>query len=187
MRKVERRKGRNERARTQSERTSGKKKGSGREVAKRNWEARCGTRRGMPWLFGRSAWPCRGTGHRPANYGAARLGATDAARCATPWCCRLTYLSATAPPATGSAASVQSGVLPICIPDSPPGQSNDSPVYPFSLYRASLCLLHLRRSHTFLSPRPFSSGRFLSPRLLSLSTTQGLFLSISSNGDQLEI
>jgi len=36
--------------------------------------------------------------------GAARLGS---ARCATPRCCRLTYLSAVAPPATGYAASVQ--------------------------------------------------------------------------------
>lgn len=88
----------------------------------------------------------------------------DAARCAMPWCCRLTYLSAAAPPATGSAASVQSGVLPICIPDSPPGRSNDSPVYPFSLYRASLRFLRPRRSHAFLSSRLSSS----SPAALSV-------------------
>lgn len=63
---------------------------------------------------GSSAWPCRGTGLRAsARLEAARRGS---ARCATPWCCRLTYLSAVVPPATGSAASVQSGVLPICIP-----------------------------------------------------------------------
>lgn len=95
---------------------------------------RCGTRCGMP--VGLSAWPCRGTPVpvETLGFGAARLGS---ARCATPWCCRLTYLSAVAPPATGSAASVQSGVLPICIPVSPPGRSNDSPVYPFSLYRGS--------------------------------------------------
>lgn len=103
------------------------------------------------------------------RHGTARLGSArrDAARCATPWCCRLTYLSAAAPPATGSAASVQSGVLPICIPDSPPGQSNDSPVYPFSLYRASLLPPSslLRRSHTFLSSRLSSS----SPAALSVS------------------
>lgn len=97
--------------------------------------------------------------------GAARLGAT---RRGVPrrGVARLTYLSAAAPPATGSAASVQSGVLPICIPDSPPGQSNDSPVYPFSLYRASLRLLRPPRSHPVsLLPLP---PRFLSPRPLSM-------------------
>lgn len=115
---------------------------------------------------GSSAWPCRGIGLRAsARRGSARLGAMQrGVPCrAAPWCCRLTYLSAAAPPATGSAASVQSGVLPICIPDSPPDQSNDSPVYPFSLDRASLCLFHPRRSHTFLSPRTPLLSRFLSP------------------------
>jgi len=104
---------------------------------------------------------CRGMAMprcRPASLGTARCGAArrDAARCATPWCCWLTYLSAAAPPATGSAASVQSGVLPICIPDSPPGQSNDSPVYPFlalsrfSLLPSSPTLSHLSFISSFL-------------------------------------
>lgn len=113
---------------------------------------------------GSSAWPCRGTGLRASAWlEAARRGS---ARCATPWCCRLTYLSAVVPPATGSAASVQSGVLPICIPDSPPGRSNDSPVYPFSLYRGvSLrSLLSLCRTHS-----PLTFAHFASPHLVSLS------------------
>lgn len=96
---------------------------------------------------------------------AARRGS---ARCATPWCCRLTYLSAVVPPATGSAASVQSGVLPICIPDSPAGRSSDSPVYSFSLYRG-------------VSPRPLvlSLSFIAFVRLLSFAHLSSSPLSLS--------
>lgn len=96
---------------------------------------------------------------------AARRGS---ARCATPWCCRLTYLSAVVPPATGSAASVQSGVLPICIPDSPAGRSSDSPVYSFSLYRG-------------VSPRPLvlSLSFIAFVRLLSFAHLSSSRLSLS--------
>lgn len=125
-----------ERERARSERTRGCASEGGREDRRstkwRRGIGRCGagTRRGMPW--GLSAWPCRGIP------GFGEGSGRSSARCATPWCCRLTYLSAVVPPATGSAASVQSGVLPICIPDSPPGQSNDSPVYPvLALSRSS--------------------------------------------------
>jgi len=58
-----------------------KERGSRHEVAKRNWEVRCGTRRGMPWLFDMAmSW------YRPASLGSARLSAMrrDATRCAAP-------------------------------------------------------------------------------------------------------
>lgn len=185
------------------ERTGEVWRGAGREerheVAKRNWEARCGTRRGMPRglflslvfsqclprpsLFFSLAlsrrWPCRDADRAcgpSARHGAAPL---RSARCATPWCCRLTYLSAVTPPATGSAASVQSGVLPICIPDSPPGQSNDSPVYPYSRSVALLSLpfplfLLIPLFHTLLpsSFSPFPSLR--SPRSSRPATARTL-------------
>jgi len=53
----------------------------------------------------RLASPRLASSHLTSSWrGAVRLGL---ARCATPRCCRLTYLSAVAPPATGYAASVQ--------------------------------------------------------------------------------
>lgn len=59
-------------------------------MAKRNWEVRCGTRRGMPWLFGMAMPRYRPVRHGTARHGAARRGAArrdstrrDAARCAT--------------------------------------------------------------------------------------------------------
>lgn len=125
-----------------------------------------GTRRGMPWLFG-VAMP-RYSGLGTMRRGAARRGSArrGTARSATPWCCRLTYLSAAAPPATGSAASVQSGVLPICILDSPPGQSNDSPVYPFlALSRSSSLPASPSLSHLSFTSSPLPP---LLPRFLSL-------------------
>lgn len=114
-------------------------------------------RRGMPWLFD-VAMPR----YRPAGLGAARRGS---ARCATPWCCRLTYLSAVVPPATGSAASVQSGVLPICIPGSPPGRSPTTAQFTRSRSIAASPLLPPSSFSLLLSRSPFTFAHLV-PRLI---------------------
>lgn len=173
----------------------GERTGEKHEVAKRNWEVRCGY----------TTWYAMGAlGVAMPRYppGSGEDSGHSSARCATPWCCRLTYLSAVVPPATGSAASVQSGVLPICIPDPPPGQSNDSPVYPvLALSRSSpprrssfspSLLPFFQRAFDLLSSshpaRPFrlTAARYHDPQCNAAKADVGLFFPTSTSGGQPE-
>ena len=106
-----------------------------------------------------------GTGNRDIPRGGGKEGSGNrteiegarAAWYAAAWCCRLTYLSAATPPATGPAASAQSAVLPICIPDPATAQfAARSPFDPRSLF-ASLSSTRFRPAPTEHRVTPTSS------------------------------